>query len=46
MDRIEHISHDLRAIVMRQWPHLASKLPPKCGDNIFGRALHGSATWY
>jgi hypothetical protein len=29
MDRIEVISDDLRAIVMRRWPHLESKLPPE-----------------
>jgi hypothetical protein len=29
MDRLEVISDDLRAIVMRQRPHLTSKVPPE-----------------
>jgi hypothetical protein len=29
MDRIEAITDELRALILRRWPHLAPKLPPK-----------------
>jgi hypothetical protein len=28
MDRIEAVSDEMRALVLRRWPHLAPKLPP------------------
>lgn len=32
MDDIEVISNEMRAIVIRNWPHLVPKLPPEGAD--------------
>jgi hypothetical protein len=29
MDRINAVSDEMRALVLRRWPHLAPRLPPK-----------------